>query len=100
MEAAEDMFESLEEFQMVLSEMVGDRRMDKIRVECEKLINALGKSREHEKRLMSRCRELNAEIVSSSTKISTAKKLSEEDEITITSLKRVYCQIVSGNSIM
>lgn len=85
----EDSFESLAEFQLVLSELVGDASMDKIRVEYEKLIHALKKSRENEKRLMSKCRELNAEIVSTSTKVAAALKLSQEDATTITSLKRV-----------
>ena len=86
----EDMFESMEEFQMVLNELVGDKSMDKVRVEYEKLIHALKKSRENEKRLMSKCRELNAEIVSTTTKVAAALKISQEDETTITSLKRVY----------
>ncbi|XP_034034786.1 cilia- and flagella-associated protein 58 [Thalassophryne amazonica] len=83
-----DIFESLEEFQVVLGELVGDKSMDKIRVAYEKLIQALKKSRENEKRLMSKCRELNAEIVSASTKVAAALKLSQEDETTISSLKR------------
>ncbi|KAM6911713.1 cilia- and flagella-associated protein 58 [Lycodopsis pacificus] len=62
--------------------------MDKVRVEYEKLIHALKKSRDNEKRLMSKCRELNAEVVSTSTKVAAALKLSQEDETTITSLKR------------
>ncbi|XP_031166935.1 cilia- and flagella-associated protein 58 [Sander lucioperca] len=84
----EDMFESLEEFHMVLNELAGDKSMDKVRVEYEKLILALKKSRENEKRLMSKCRELNAEVVSTSTKVAAALKLSQDDETTITSLKR------------
>lgn len=86
------MSESMLEFQMVLKELVGDESMDKVRVEYEKLIHALKKSRENERRLMSRCRELNAEIVSTSTKVAAALKLSQEDETTITSLKRVCSQ--------
>ncbi|KAG7516460.1 hypothetical protein JOB18_031669 [Solea senegalensis] len=85
---AEDHAECLEEFQLVLSELAGDQSMDKIRVEYEKLIHALQKSRENERRLMSKCRELNAEIVSTSTKVAAALKLSQEDETTIASLKR------------
>lgn len=88
--AGGDSFESLEEFQMILNELVGDKSMDKIRVEYEKLIHALKKSRENEKRLMSKCRELNAEIVSTSTKVAAALKLSQEDETTIASLKKVH----------
>uniref|UniRef100_A0A673AB75 Cilia and flagella associated protein 58 n=1 Tax=Sphaeramia orbicularis TaxID=375764 RepID=A0A673AB75_9TELE len=84
----EDAFESLEEFQMILSELAGDQSTDKIRVEYEKLLHALKKSQDNEKRLMSKCRELNAEIMVTSTKVATALKLSQEDETTITSLKR------------
>lgn len=98
--AGEDSFESLEEFQMVLNELVGDESMDKIRGEYEKLIHALKKSRENEKRLMSKCRELNAEIVSTSTKVAAALKLSQEDETTIASLKRVHCHNMRGYSMM
>ncbi|CAB1442027.1 unnamed protein product [Pleuronectes platessa] len=87
-QGAEDPADSLEEFQMVLSELVGDESMDRIRVEYEKLIQALKKSRENERRLMSKCRELNSEIVSSSTKVVAALKLSQEDESTINLLKR------------
>uniref|UniRef100_A0A3P9P8R4 Cilia and flagella associated protein 58 n=1 Tax=Poecilia reticulata TaxID=8081 RepID=A0A3P9P8R4_POERE len=74
--------------QVVLSELATDSSLDRIRVEYEKLVQALKKSRENEKRLMSKCRELNAEIASTSTKVATALKLSQEDETTITSLKR------------
>lgn len=83
---------------MVLNELVGDKSMEQVRVEYEKLILALKKSRENERRLMSKCRELNAEIVSTSTKVAAALKLSQEDETTITSLKRVHCQIIRGYS--
>ncbi|TKS83720.1 Cilia- and flagella-associated protein 58 [Collichthys lucidus] len=86
--AVEDIPESLEEFQMVLNEMVGDESMDKVRVEYEKLIHALKTSRGNEKKLMSKCRELNAEIVTTSTKVTAALKLTQEDEATIASLKR------------
>lgn len=79
----------MEEFQVVLSELASDSSLDRIRTEYEKLVHALKKSRENEKRLMSKCRELNAEIASTSTKVATALKLSQEDETTIMSLKRV-----------
>ncbi|ROL46490.1 Cilia- and flagella-associated protein 58 [Anabarilius grahami] len=41
----------------------------------------------NEKRLMAKCRELNAEIVSNSVKLSTATKLADEDQATISTLK-------------
>ena len=73
----------------VLQELMGDRSLEKFRVEYEKLHRALKKSHESEKRLMQKCRELNAEIVANSAKVATALKLSQEDQATIASLKKV-----------
>jgi methyl coenzyme M reductase beta subunit len=69
--------------------LVGDRSLEKFRAEYEKLHKALKKSHDSEKRLMQKCRELNAEIVANSAKVSTALKLSQEDQTTIASLKKV-----------
>ena len=68
---------------------MGDQSLEKFRVEYEKLHQALKKSHESEKRLMQKCRELNAEIVANSAKVTTALKLSQEDKGTISSLKQV-----------
>ncbi|KAK2163802.1 hypothetical protein LSH36_74g11133 [Paralvinella palmiformis] len=82
-------FEVLEKnFQEVLQELMGDRSLEKFRVEYEKIHHALKKSHESEKRLMQKCRELNAEIVANSAKVATALKLSQEDQATIASLKK------------
>jgi chromosome segregation ATPase len=67
---------------------MGDQSLEKFRVEYEKLHQALKKSHESEKRLMQKCRELNAEIVTNSAKVTTALKLSQEDKGTISSLKQ------------
>ncbi|KAI8483082.1 hypothetical protein Bbelb_392380 [Branchiostoma belcheri] len=75
-------------FPQVLNELMGDKSLEKFRVEYEKLHRALKKSHESEKRLMQKCRELNAEIVANSAKVSTALKLSREDQDTIASLKK------------
>ena len=72
-----------------LAELMGDRSLEKFRVEYEKLHKALKKSHESEKRLMQKCRELNAEIVANSAKVATALKLSQDDQATIASLKKV-----------
>uniref|UniRef100_A0A673MEI2 Cilia- and flagella-associated protein 58-like n=1 Tax=Sinocyclocheilus rhinocerous TaxID=307959 RepID=A0A673MEI2_9TELE len=82
-------FEALEkDIQEVLNELLGDEKFEKFRVEYEKIAKALRKSHENEKRLMSKCRELNAEIMSNTVKVSTAMKLeTDEDQATITSLK-------------
>lgn len=85
----DDSSESIQEFQMILDELIGDKSMDKIRGEYEKLIQVLIKSRENEKRLMSKCRELNAKIVSTTTKVADALKMRQEDETKMNFLKRV-----------
>ncbi|XP_019900018.1 cilia- and flagella-associated protein 58 [Esox lucius] len=88
-EEEDNSFELMEkEFQEILNELVGEKSLGKFRVEYEKLNNALKKSHESEKRLMTKCRELNAEIVSNSVKVATAMKLSQEDKTTITSMKK------------
>ena len=67
---------------------MGDKSLEKFRVEYEKLHRALKKSHESEKRLMQKCRELNAEIVTNAAKVSQALKLSQDDQSTITQLKK------------
>lgn len=82
-------FQQMEqEFQDVLQELMGDRSLEKFRVEYEKLHKALIKSHESEKRLMQKCRELNAELVANSAKVQTALKLGQEDQNTIASLRK------------
>lgn len=68
---------------------MGDKSLERFRIEYEKLHRALKKSHESEKRLMQKCRELNAEIVANAAKVTTALKLSQEDKATISSLKQV-----------
>ena len=72
-------FEALErDFQEVLQDLVGDKSLERFRVEYEKLHRALKKSHESEKRLIKKCRELNQEIVANAAKVQTALKLSQE----------------------
>jgi DNA repair exonuclease SbcCD ATPase subunit len=85
-----DSFSQLEqEFQEVLHELKGDKSLEKFKIEYEKLYKALIKSHESEKRLMHKCRELNAELVANSAKVQTALKLGQEDQNTISTLKKV-----------
>ncbi|GMH32197.1 hypothetical protein BSKO_00031 [Bryopsis sp. KO-2023] len=82
-------YEALErDFQEVLQELLGDKSLERFRVEYEKIHRALKKSHDNEKRLIKKCRELNAEIVANAAKVQTALKLSEEDQNTIGSLKK------------
>ena len=68
--------------------MAGDPSLEKFRSEYEKVHRALKKSHEGEKRLVKKCRELNAELVANAAKVQTALKLSEEDQSTIAALKK------------
>ncbi|CAK0846266.1 unnamed protein product, partial [Prorocentrum cordatum] len=69
-------------------ELIGDKSLEHFRMEYEKLHRALKKSHESEKRLIKKCRELNAEIVSNANKVQMALNLSKEDQSTIQNLKR------------
>ena len=46
----------------MLGELVGDQSLERFRQEYEKLHRALKKSHESEKRLIKKCKELNAEV--------------------------------------
>ncbi|KAM8912088.1 cilia- and flagella-associated protein 58 isoform 2-T2 [Lycaon pictus] len=85
----ETAFEEIErDFQEVLNELSGDKSLEKFRIEYEKLHAVMKKSYDNEKRLMAKCRELNAEIVVNSAKVATALKVSQDDQTTIASLKK------------
>ncbi|XP_052830233.1 cilia- and flagella-associated protein 58 [Octopus bimaculoides] len=77
-----------QEFQEVLQELAANKTLDKFRGEYEKLHQALKKSHENEKRLMLKCRELNAEMIAQGAKVSHLMILSEEDQTNIASLKK------------
>lgn len=85
----DDAFQSLEkDFQQVITELMGDQTLEKFRLEYEKLHKALKTSHESEKRLMSKCRDLNAEIITNSSKVAEALKLSQDDQGSIQQLKQ------------
>lgn len=88
-EASANSFERLElDFQEVLAELVGDKNLDRYRVEYEKIHRALKKSHESEKRLIKKVRDLNAEIVRNAQKVQSAIRLSSEDSNTISQLRK------------
>ncbi|NWZ35501.1 CFA58 protein, partial [Brachypodius atriceps] len=84
----ESAFEALEkdsqEFINILSR---DEALEKFRVEYEKLLAVMKKSRENEKHLMQKCRKLSAELVEKSSKVAVLTKLTHDDGETISSLK-------------
>ncbi|NWR32723.1 CFA58 protein, partial [Tachuris rubrigastra] len=84
----ESAFEALEkDSQELISLLKRDEALEQFRLEYEKLLAAVKKSRENEKRLMGKCRKLSAELVEKSSKVAVLTKLSKDDEETISSLK-------------
>ncbi|NXO01889.1 CFA58 protein, partial [Rhinopomastus cyanomelas] len=85
----ESAFEALEkDFQDATTLLKGDKTLEKFRIEYEKLHAIVKKYRENEKRLLEKYREVNAELVVASCKVSTLSKLSEDDQETISSMKK------------
>jgi len=78
-------FDEIEEsYQKVLDGMDGDEQLGAFKGEYEKLHAALQKSHEGEKRLMTKCRELNAELVAAAAKVesvATNDNFSSDDSI-------------------
>ncbi|VDQ10125.1 unnamed protein product [Trichobilharzia regenti] len=72
----------------VLKELQGNKGLERFKDEYEKLMKAFFRSHDNEKRLMRKCRELKAEIVSNSAKVSQAAKISSEDQNNMAYLKR------------
>ena len=82
-------YEELEQnFQAVIQELIGDRSLEKFRDEYERLHKALKRSHESNKRLITKCRELNEEILSNSTKVERSLELLQQDRRTITALRQ------------
>ncbi|NXC28403.1 CFA58 protein, partial [Campylorhamphus procurvoides] len=84
----ESAFEALEkDSEEFISLLKRDEALEQFRLEYEKLLAIMKKSRENEKRLMGKCRKLSAELVEKSSKVAVLTKLSKDDEDTISSLK-------------
>jgi hypothetical protein len=71
----------------VLNEL-GDKNLEKFRLEYEKLHRSLKKSHEAELRLSRKCRTLHGQILANAAKIQTALKLSQEDAKTMSALRK------------
>ncbi|NWT96986.1 CFA58 protein, partial [Urocynchramus pylzowi] len=84
----ESAFEALEkDSQEFISILNRDEALEKFRVEYEKLLAILKKSRENEKHLMEKCRKLSVELVEKASKVAVLTKLTHDDGETISSLK-------------
>lgn len=75
------------DFQDVLTDLVGDQTLERFRVEYEKLHRALKKSVDNEKRLIRKCRELQAALAANAAKVDMALRLTSEDQQTIQAVK-------------
>ncbi|XP_053350049.1 cilia- and flagella-associated protein 58-like [Clarias gariepinus] len=88
-----NMFEAPEkEFQDVLIEHVGEKSLEKLSVEYEKLIAALKKSQENEKKWMTQCRDLKAQIRSDANKLEAGLQRSHKDQLSIRGLRKELSQ--------
>ena len=76
-----------DDFNKVIAELENDPAMAKFKEEYEKVFSALVNSNDSEKRLVQKCRDLNAEIVANAAKVQSALKLADEDQGTIDKLK-------------
>ncbi|NXR41748.1 CFA58 protein, partial [Zosterops hypoxanthus] len=84
----ESAFEALEkDSEEFISLLSRDEALEKFRVEYEKLLAIMKKSRENEQHLMGKCRKLSAELAEKSSKVAVLTKLTHDDEETIASLK-------------
>ena len=73
-------FQEIEtEFNSVLSGLDTDPALQSFKTEYEKLYQALSKSHDSEKRLMGKCRELNAELVTAASKVRSFTTPSSKD---------------------
>ena len=57
-----------------MNELISDTSLEKFRKEYEKLHSALQRSHDNEKKLISKCRELNDELLNNANKVGTAMK--------------------------
>ncbi|KAM3134290.1 hypothetical protein pb186bvf_013575 [Paramecium bursaria] len=95
MEVDSQAFDQIErEFQQVLSELATDQSLDRFRQEFDRLHRSLKISHENQRRLISKCREYNADIAQNASKIQTVLKMTSDDANTIqhlrTELEKMY----------
>nr|CDS31731.1 coiled coil domain containing protein 147 [Hymenolepis microstoma] len=77
-----------DEYHNLLDDLKKNKLLDNFREEYEKAMAALFKSHENEKKLMKRCRELKADILSNSIRIQHINKISSDSPENISKLKK------------
>lgn len=85
----DDKFAAVEqEFERTMAELGDNEAMARFRTEYEKLHRTLLKSRDNEKKLLGKCKELNEEMLSNAGKLQAAVKTSQTDRTTIANMKK------------
>ncbi|XP_065184349.1 cilia- and flagella-associated protein 58-like [Sycon ciliatum] len=85
----EGAYETLEkDFKQVLAEIENNDTLDKFRDDYKKVYAGYAKSRENERRLMMRCRDLKSEIVANGSKLAEVMRTSKEEKSSIVALKK------------
>lgn len=79
-----------ENFQRIISALVNDNSLDAFRLEYQKLYDAFQQSHQNNQQLIERIRLLNSEINSNSSKVQSALQYSQEDQRTITILRKDF----------
>lgn len=83
-----DSLDSLEkDFQRVIADMVNDHSLDNFREEYQKIHDSFLRSHANNIELVKKCRDLNSEILSNSTKVNSILQLSQDDQRTISGLR-------------
>lgn len=77
-------------FQSVISDLINDKSLDAFRAEYEKLYDALQQSHNNNQTLIEKCRQLNEEINTNSSKVQAALKFSHDDQHTISILRNEF----------
>ncbi|EUB62976.1 Coiled-coil domain-containing protein [Echinococcus granulosus] len=72
----------------LLGDLKGNKLLRKFCEEYEKIMAALQKSHENEKKLMRKCRELKADILSNSVRLDHVEKISSENPANLSALKK------------
>jgi hypothetical protein len=72
-----------------LLEITGEKGLEKIREQYEKLYYALKKAHENERRLTQKCRQLNEEIADNAAKVNAVLNMSQDEQLAIAKVRKV-----------
>lgn len=76
------------DFVEVMKELSAEDNLERFRIEYENLHRALRKTHENEKRLLKKCQELHQEITVNAAKVTTALRMSQDDQNAIIGMRQ------------